>query len=202
MEVTVKPWHLVQVSDGLNRNTLAFLERHGIEFYRPMIRTMKPVPRDKLSRLQRKSPLRPMREVIAPFFPGYAFVDFSRSGQLWREIFKMVHIRGLVCNGNLPVEVSVELINQILAREIDGAVPETVPLSEFTYLIGETIRIIDGPLAHFSATIAELPNWANGAQLANVQIGKLDESDRVKLLVNLFGRQTSVRLSLDQIEKV
>jgi transcriptional antiterminator NusG len=202
MEMAAKPWHLVQISDGLNSSTVAFLKRQQIELYRPLIRTMKPVPRDRLSRSQRKAPLRPMHEKIEPFFPGYAFIDFSESGELWREIFKMVHIRGLVCAGNLPVRVPFALIEQIQGREIDGAVPGTTPLREFTYLIGENVRIVDGPLASFAAIVEELPNWADGAQAAGTCIGKLDESDRVKLLVNIFGRQTPVRLSVDQIEKV
>jgi transcriptional antiterminator NusG len=178
------------------------LKRQRIDIYRPLMRSMKPVPRSKLSQSQRRSLLKPMREKIEPFFPGYAFIDFSEAGERWREIFKMAHIRGLVCANNLPVEVPWALILKIQGLEIDGAVPSATAMTEFTFLIGEKVRVTDGPFASFGGTVSAVPKWMTADATQPATLAHLDESDRVKLLVDIFGRQSLVELSLDQIEKV
>lgn len=201
-EPAEKAWHLVQVSDGLDSTTVEFLKRQKIGLYLPLIRIFKPVPRSKLSHSQRRSAFKPMREKIEPFFPGYAFINFSDAGERWREIFKMAHIRGLVCANNLPVQVSWKLIEEIQGKEIDGVVPAATRIAEFTFLIGEKVRVSDGPFASFGGTITELPKWMEQGKAATATLDDLDESSRVQLLVDIFGRETPVELSLDQIEKI
>ena len=102
-----------------------------IEIYRPLVRSIRLVPRDKLSHAQRRNEIRPMREKVEPFFPGYAFFSFSETDEHWREVFKMVGVRGLVCANNRPVDVPWDMIREIQAREVDGAVPSETKLSEF-----------------------------------------------------------------------
>lgn len=199
MEDRFRTWHLVQVSDGLNGLAVEFLKRLNIELYRPLMRVMKPVPSKKLSRAQRKSVLRPMREKIEPLFPGYAFVNYTEAGDRWREIFKIAHVRGLVCAGNLPVEVPWEMIQALVDREIDGAVPAETKLLEHPFFVGDRVRVIDGPFASFPGTIEMLPTMSKD-DLACLTLEELDESCRVNLLVDIFGRATPVSLHLSQIE--
>jgi len=196
-----KIWHLVQISDGLDGAGVDFLRRLQIELYRPLIRSLKPVPRNTLSKAQRKSPIKPMREKIEPFFPGYAFIDYSQAGERWREIFKMTHIRGLVCANNLPVEVPWKMIAEIQGLEVAGAVPAVTRLFEMPYILGERVRVANGPFASFPGTIEELP-VLNSQQMVNAALEDLDDSVRVHLLVDLFGRSTRVVLSLSDIEKI
>jgi transcriptional antiterminator NusG len=196
-----KVWHLVQISDGLDNIGVEFLRRLNIELYRPLMRSMKPVPRDRLSHSQRKTVLKPMREKIEPFFPGYAFVDYAEAGQRWREIFKMAHIRGLVCNNNLPVEVPWKMIAEIQGLEIDGAIPGATKLFKMPFILGERVRVASGPFASFPGSIERLPTF-NAEQMGNMTCEELDESFRVHLLVDIFGRSTPVALSLSDIEKL
>jgi transcription antitermination factor NusG len=196
-----KSWHLVQISDGLDNVGVEFLRRLKIELYRPLMRSMKSLPRNQLSRSQRKAVLKPMREKIEPFFPGYAFIDYSESADRWREIFKMAHIRGLVCNNDLPVEVPWRMIAEIQGLEIDGAIPGTTKLFEMPYILGERVRVASGPFASFPGSIERLPTL-NAAQLANTALEELDDSLRVHLLVDIFGSSRRVSLSLADIEKI
>lgn len=196
-----KVWHLVQVSDGLNTGRVDFLHDLKIEMYRPLMRSLKPVPRDRLSHSQRRSPFRPMREKVEPFFPGYAFIDYSEAGERWREIFKMTHIRGLVCNNNQPVEVPWEMIAKIQGLEIDGMIPGETPISRLSFVVGEHVRVANGPFALFDGTIERLPTYSE-ERLSRMTVEELDDSLRVHLLVHIFGRSTPVALSLADIEKV
>jgi transcriptional antiterminator NusG len=59
--------------------------------------------------------------------------------------------------------------------------------------LGETMRITDGPFAGFNGVVATLPN---------VPIGTLDESTRVGLLVEAFGRRSPIEFEFGQLEKL
>lgn len=200
MEDRFRTWHLVQVSDGLDSVAVEFLEKVNVWFYRPLMRTYKPVPSKSLSRAQRKSPLRRMREKIEPLFPGYAFVDYVEAGDRWREVFRIAHIRGLTSTNGMPAAVSWELINGLRQREVDGAVPSGVKLKEFAFAVGERIRVTDGPFASFAGTVTHVPSM-EGVDWENVTLDQLDESVRLEILVDIFGRQTPVSLSLSQVEQ-
>lgn len=195
-------WRLMQVADRLFRSDVELLSRLQIEVYQPLMRSVVVVPRSKLSHSQRRNFVRPTREKIEPFFPGYIFLTFSENDQRWREVFKMVGISGLVCAGGRPVEVPLAMIDALRAREIDGAVPSKTRLAELKLVIGETVRVAEGPFASFSATVTELPKVLSAASLGDITLDQLDESMRVGLLVNIFGRQTPVSMSMSQIEKI
>lgn len=194
-------WHLMQISDGLDSDDIRFLRKQNIEMYRPLIRMLKPVPRNKLSHSQRRSGIRPMREKIAPFFPGYAFIDFTDAGDRWREIFQITRIRGLATANNLPLKVEWSVIEKIQAREIDGAVPGETDIADFAFLIGEEVRIGAGPFASFTGTIEGFLDISTGED-GSPALEDLDDSQRVQLLVNIFGRQTPVVLPVADIDKL
>jgi transcription antitermination factor NusG len=197
-----KKWRLMQVSDSLGGRDVELLNRMQIEIYRPLTRSLKFVPRKKLSQSQRRNPMRPMREKIEQLFPGYAFLTFVESDQRWREVFKMVGIRGLVCANNNPVDVPWKMIAQIQSREIDGAIPTTTKLMEFPFLVGSQVRVTDGPLASFGGVVTQLPKGITEVDFGNLTLDQLDESYRVHLLVDIFGRQTPVELGLSQVSNI
>lgn len=197
----LKIWHLVQIGDGLDSGGVEFLRKLRINLYRPLMRSLKPVARNKLSHSQRNAKFKPMREKIDPFFPGYAFVDYAEAGEAWREIFRMAHIRGLVCNNNLPVEVPFTMIAEIQGLEIDGAVPATTKLFEMPYILGEIVRIASGPFRSFTGAIEKLPAY-KPEEIGNLTLEDLDDSLRVHIGVHMFGRETPVTLSLSEIEKL
>jgi transcriptional antiterminator NusG len=183
-------WHIVcaTVDDRLRE----LLKRQGYKFVYPELITMRPTPRRFLSHAQRKAGVQPMRPHREPLFPGYPFVRFDQERARWHDLFKLAGVRGMVCNGDLPVPVPAELVEQIEASMIDGAVPASTTVSQL-FDVGELVRVADGPFASFNAVIEAMPNRA---------IGDLDESDRVRLLVDIFGRPTRVDLEMGQIEKL
>ena len=158
--------------------------------------------RKALSQAQRRNPIRPVREKVEQLFPGYAFLTFVETDERWREVFKFVGIRGLVCTGGRPVDVPWTMIEQLRAQEVGGAIPATTKLSAFPFVVGERVRITDGPFASFGGIVDVIPKkHANGINFGELTLDQLDESFRVTLLVDLFGRQTPIDLGLSQIEK-
>ena len=202
-EAFEKQWYLVEVSDGLSNNDAELLRRVRVDLYRPLTRSMRLVPKKHLSRSQRKQPIRPLREKIEPFFPGYAFLTFPDvDDDRWSEVFKMTGVRGLICANHQPVAVPWRLIEEIQSREVDGAVPSSIRLAELPFILGEYVRVAAGPFASFGGQITSLPKHVTEADLGNLTLDELDESFKVHLLVDIFGRKTPVALPLADIEKV
>jgi transcription antitermination factor NusG len=81
-------------------------------------------------------------------------------------------------------------------------VPSETKLSEFAFLIGDRVRVRSGPFASFGGTIVELLKGSKGVDLSAVTVDEFDESYRVHLLVDIFGRSTPVELPVSEIEKI
>ncbi len=80
-------WHVVQVITGTETSVAQRIKVGHFGIYYPMIKEMRPVPRDRLSRKQRESGLNILKPKIVPFLPGYMFVHFDRFEDDWHDIF-------------------------------------------------------------------------------------------------------------------
>jgi transcription termination/antitermination protein NusG len=122
-------------------------------------------------------------------FPGYILVrcDLRNDVDAWGAIRSTPGVTGFVGPGNTPVPLSRKEVENILHVKVEGEVAapkRTRPRSEFE--INETVRVKEGPFADFSGQIAEI----NEDQL------------KVKVLVNIFGRETPVELEFSQVAKL
>jgi len=193
-DVTERPaglaWHVVHCIGRQDSGVLSWLDRLGVEYYYPMIREMRPAPKRKLSKKQRRMGLRVPH--IVPLLPRYTFIRFDMSGDGWRELFRFAGVGGMVCEGDLPVRVPEKLIASIKCLEINGAIPGRMPARKI-FTIGERVRIADGGLTSFEAVITKVPDCA---------IEEVDSDTRIRVAVDLFGGETPVDLTISQIEKL
>jgi transcription termination/antitermination protein NusG len=116
-------------------------------------------------------------------FPGYLLVRMYLDDDSWRVVRETPGVTGFVGSGAKPTPLSDKEIDRIL-----GVKPEDKkklkPRLEFEEQ--ESVRVISGPFANFTGTISEI----------NVDQSKL------KVLVNIFGRETPVELGFDQVAKL
>ena len=121
-------------------------------------------------------------------FPGYLLVRLDLDDDSWYVVRNTPGVTGFVGLGARPTPLSrreVENILQVKAEEGDGgAAKKSRP--QFQYELGESVRVREGPFADFSGTIAEI----NEDQL------------KLKVLVNIFGRETPVELDFAQVAKL
>jgi len=121
-------------------------------------------------------------------FPGYLLVRLDLDDDSWYVVRNTPGVTGFVGLGARPTPLSrreVENILQVKAEEGDGtATKKSRP--QVGYELGETVRVREGPFADFSGTIAEI----NEDQL------------KLKVLVNIFGRETPVELDFAQVAKL
>jgi transcription termination/antitermination protein NusG len=120
-------------------------------------------------------------------FPGYLLVRMDLDDDSWYVVRNTPGVTGFVGLGARPTPLSrkeVESILQVKAAGETEAAKKTRPRLE--YEVGESVRVREGPFADFTGTIAEI----NEDQL------------KLKVLVNIFGRETPVELEFAQVAKL
>ena len=120
-------------------------------------------------------------------FPGYVFVRCSLDDEVWPVIRDTPNVSGFVTRGGAPSSLSRRDVEKYLADPDDSsreAHKRAKPM--FEYGVGDTVRVKDGPFADFSGEIVEI----NEDQL------------KVKVLVNIFGRETPTEVGFAQVARL
>jgi transcription termination/antitermination protein NusG len=121
-------------------------------------------------------------------YPGYLYVRCFLDDRSWDVIRNTPGVTGFVGTAGKPVPLSRKDVESALAVP-DEAETEGAPRrqrAKLEYEVGQTVRVREGPFADFSGQIAEI----NEDQL------------KVKVLVNIFGRETPVELEFAQVAKL
>ena len=120
------------------------------------------------------------RHVQRRIFPGYILVKMIMSDESWYVVRNTPGVTSFVGSGNKPVPLQEYELKSILKQV------KQEPQIRVEFQLGESVRVVDGPFADFLGKVDEI----------NAEKGKL------KVLVNMFGRETPVELDLLQVEKV
>uniref|UniRef100_A0A7C4L0H9 Transcription termination/antitermination protein NusG n=1 Tax=Bellilinea caldifistulae TaxID=360411 RepID=A0A7C4L0H9_9CHLR len=120
------------------------------------------------------------RTVERHVFPGYVLVNMIMTEESWYVVRNTPGVTGFVGMGNQPTPLRPEEVAQILKR-----MEAEAPHVKVTFKVGERVRIVDGPFNDFRGTVAEIDQ----------------ERNKVRVMVNFFGRETPVELDFLQVEK-
>ena len=116
------------------------------------------------------------------YFPGYVLIKTEMDNNLYHMIKNIKKVSGFLGSKGIPTPVSDNEIEKILGQIKDGVAQ---PKSGIGYVVGEKVRVIDGPLASFSGLVDDID----------------EEKSRLKVAVSIFGRPTPVELEYNQVEK-
>jgi len=119
-------------------------------------------------------------------FPGYLLVRCLLDDDSWRVVRNTPGVTGFVGLGARPTPLSRKEVESILQVQPEGVETGRKPVRRPMYEVGESVRVKEGPFADFSGQIAEI----NEDQL------------KLKVLVNIFGRETPVELEFSQVAKL
>lgn len=119
-------------------------------------------------------------------FPGYLLVRCELDDDSWYVVRNTPGVTGFVGHGAKPVPLARKDVETFLGVQPEGAeqIKKTRPRLE--HEVGDSVRVKEGPFADFSGQIAEI----NEDQL------------KLKVLVNIFGRETPVELEFSQVAKL
>jgi transcriptional antiterminator NusG len=117
-------------------------------------------------------------------FPGYLLVKMIYDDESWFVVRNTPGVTGFVSSGTgqKPTPLSRREVERILGRKKE----EAKPAFRLDFEVDDVVRIISGPFADFNGTIAEI---------------NMDQS-KVKVMVNIFDRETPVELGFDQVARV
>jgi transcriptional antiterminator NusG len=131
------------------------------------------------------------RMVRRTVLPGYVLVRMELTDESWSAVRHTPSVTGFVGHSHQPVPLSTAEVESMLAPQVVAEVSapqrqkqKKIEMSEFSS--GDSVMVVDGPFATLHATITEI----------NI------DAQRVKALVEIFGRETPVELSFNQIQKV
>lgn len=119
------------------------------------------------------------------FFPGYILIEAALVGEVAHSLRSVPNVIGFLgdTKGGDPVPMRQNEVNRILGRVDQLA--ETAEELNVPFVIGETVKVIDGPFNTFVGTIEEIN----------------EEKKKLQVMVKIFGRKTPLELSFMQVEK-
>jgi len=135
------------------------------------------VPKEKKIKIKNSK----RKTVEEKIYPGYVLVEMIVTDDSWYVVRNTPNVTGFVGAGTTPVPVSKEEIENLKKRMI-----EEEPQYKIEAKIGDLVKIIDGPFKDFDGKVSEIDQ----------------ERGKVKVLVNIFGRDTPVELDSLQIKKL
>ncbi len=182
MTDSVKKWYVVRAIGGQENKVKAYIEneiaRLGMDDYVDRVL----VPTEKVIQVRNGKKIHKERV----YFPGYIMIEANLSGELPHVIKSITGVIGFLgeVKGGDPVPMRKSEINRMLGKVDELSVQnENVAIP---YIIGETVKVIDGPFNGFDGTIEKIN----------------EEKRKLEVMVKIFGRKTPLELSYMQVDKI
>ena len=187
-------WYVIHTYSGMEKRDKANLENRITSLNAEDDIFEVVVPTEEVAEIKNGQRKLVKRTVL----PGYVLVRMDLTDESWGVVRHTPSVTGFVGNSHQPVPLSLAEVEQMLAPAVEAevaaqAVPDAPdapqssgPKVEFAdFAVGDSVMVVDGPFATLHATITEI---------------NLD-AQRVKALVEIFGRETPVELSFTQVQK-
>ena len=115
-------------------------------------------------------------------FPGYVLVRMDLDDRSWAAVRNTPGVTGFVGSDGKPAPLTREEYNKIMKRTSREAPKKTSTNLE----VGQSVKVTHGPLAEFDGTISEV----------------MPDAGKVKVMVSIFGRETPVELTFNEVAKI
>jgi transcription termination/antitermination protein NusG len=122
--------------------------------------------------------------------PGYVLVRMDLTDESWGAVRHTPGVTGFVGHTHQPVPLSLDEVFSMLAPSLQpvegGARPQKAEVKVVDFEVGESVTVMEGPFETLPATISEIN----------------PDAQKLKVLVSIFGRETPVELSFNQVAKI
>ena len=199
-ELWAKPgdWFVVHTYSGMENRVKSNLENRIISLNMEDYIHEIVVPTEEVAEIKNGQRKMVKRTVL----PGYVLVRMDLTDESWAAVRHTPSVTGFVGHSHQPVPLSMSEVENMLAPAVvaraeavavaagvpaaSGGTTAKKPVEVADFDVSDSVMVVDGPFATLHATITEINA----------------ESQRVKALVEIFGRETPVELSFSQIQKV
>jgi len=174
-------WYIIHAYSGFENKVrdqiLADATRMGLDRFVENVE----VPVETVTEVRRGKKVQSERK----FFPGYVLAKLDMNDDVYHLVKNTPKVTGFLGSSGKPQPISEAEAARILnTREEAAAAPKTQV--KVDYVVGDSVKVLDGPFASFSGLVEELD---------------FDKS-KVKVAVSIFGRATPVELDFEQVERV
>ena len=121
------------------------------------------------------------KTVEEKIYPGYVLVEMIVTDESWYVVRNTPNVTGFIGSGTIPSPISIDEF-----KSLQKKTGEEEPKYKIDVIVGESVRIIDGPFKDFDGKINAID----------------EEKGKIKVLVSMFGRETPVELDFLQIKKI
>ena len=181
MSESVNKWYVVRAASGQENKVKHYIElemgRDSGDYISQVL-----VPTEKVYQIRQGKKVQKERV----FFSGYVFVEANLGGEVAHTIKSIPGVIGFLSEtrGGDPVPLRKTEVRRMLGQ-VDE-MEESNQNVNIPYIVGETIKVIDGPFNGFNGTIEKIH----------------EEKRKLEVMVKIFGRKTPLELSYMQVEKV
>jgi transcriptional antiterminator NusG len=129
------------------------------------------------------------QQVQEKVLPGYILVRMDLTDESWAAVRNTPGVTGFVGLSSKPSPLSLQEVANLLApvpEEKAAKKAETMRAAAVDFEVGQSVTVMDGPFATLPATVNEIN----------------PDTQKLKVLVSIFGRETPVELSFDQVSKI
>ena len=176
-----KRWYVIRAISGKEKKVKELLEleidRHKLNNYVEQVL----IPTEKVYQIRKGKKVSKERN----FFPGYVLIEAALVGEVEHVIKSMSNVIGFLggVKGGDPLPMRQSEVNRILGKVDELA--ENDEEMNIPYVVGESVKVIDGPFNNFNGIIEEIN----------------EEKKKLKVMVKIFGRKTPLELNYMQVEK-
>ena len=175
-------WYVLRVMGGKENKTVTFIEKEIDRLKLQDFVAQILVPTEKVYQIKNGKKVSKDKN----FFPGYVLVEANLVGEVPHILKNVTNVLGFLgaTKGGVPVPMRKSEINRILGKVDEMALTdESVSIP---FVVGETVKVVDGPFNSFNAEIEGID----------------EQKKKLKLMVKIFGRKTPLELNFMQVEKI
>ncbi len=170
-------WYVVNTYSGHENKVKQNLEHRVVSLGQQRAVRQIVVPTETVSEMKDNQKVTVEKRTM----PGYVLVNMDLTDDSWTLVKGTPGVTGFVGASNEPVPLTQPEVDRLLHREVAQKVATKAQFS-----IGESVKVVSGPLSDFSGEIAEINQ----------------DASKLKVLVSIFGRETPVEVGFDQVKKI
>ena len=174
-------WYVVRAISGQENKTKAHIEQEVQRTGMTSLLGQVLIPTEKVYQIRNGKKVLKERN----FFPGYIMVELILTGEAVHTIKNVTGVIGFLseAKGGEPTPLRQSEVNRMLGKVDELA--ETAEHIAVPFVIGESVKVIDGPFRDFTGTVEKI----------------FEEKRKVEVTVKIFGRKTPLELGFMQVEK-
>ena len=170
-------WYVVNTYSGHENKVKQNLEHRASSLNQKRAIRQVVVPTETVSEMKDGQKVQQEKRTM----PGYVLVNMDLNEDSWAVVKGTPGVTGFVGASNEPIPLTQTEVDRLMHRESPIRAPSRAQFS-----IGESVKVISGPLSDFSGEISEIN----------------EDAAKLKVLVSIFGRETPVEVGYDQVKKI